>query len=157
MADDLRAFMVDDILAKVDRATMAASLESRAPLLDHRVMSFAASLPLDLKIRDGKGKWILRELLARHVPRALFERPKMGFEAPIGAWIRGPLKPWASDLLSRDRLVRTGHFEPDVIGAMWRDHQERRAEWGHQLWSVLMFESWLDQAQVRDQVAERVD
>ncbi|WP_299656066.1 asparagine synthase (glutamine-hydrolyzing) [uncultured Jannaschia sp.] len=157
MADDLRAFMVDDILAKVDRATMAASLESRAPFLDHRVMSFAASLPLELKIRDGKGKWILRELLARYVPRALFERPKMGFEAPIGAWIRGPLKPWASDLLSHDRLVRTGHFEPDVIEAMWHDHQEHRAEWGHQLWSVLMFESWLDQAQVRDQVAERVD
>ena len=150
MADDLRAYMVDDILAKVDRATMAASLESRAPLLDHRVMTFAASLPLEFKIRNGKGKWVLRELLARHVPRALFERPKMGFEAPIGAWMRGPLRPWAGDLLARDRLVRTGHFEPDIIGSMWRDHLAGRAEWGHQLWSVLMFESWLERAGTED-------
>ena len=142
MADDMRAYLVDDILTKVDRATMSASLESRAPLLDHRVIGFAASLPLELKIKDQKGKWILRELLGRYVPRDLFERPKAGFEAPIGSWLRGPLRPWAEELLSYDSLEGTGYLEADTIVKMWRDHLAGSAEWGNQLWSVLMFESW---------------
>ena len=149
MADDMNAYMVDDILAKVDRATMSASLESRAPLLDHRVIDFAASLPLDLKIRDGKGKWILRELLTRYIPRELFERPKAGFEAPIGSWLRGPLRPWAESFLSHDSLDQTGYLTADTILKMWQEHLVGKAEWGHQLWSVLMFESWYKNMKAR--------
>ena len=141
---DMLSYMPDDILAKVDRATMAVSLESRAPFLDHRVAEFAWSLPIGLKHRDGVSKWALRQVLHKRVPRELMDRPKMGFEVPIGLWLRGPLKDWAAALLDRDRLVREGWFDPAVITSLWTDHLSGKANWGLQLWPVLMFQAWLD-------------
>ena len=140
---DMLSYMPDDILAKVDRATMAVSLESRAPFLDHRVVEFAWGLPIDLKHRDGMSKWVLRQVLYRSVPAALIDRPKMGFEVPIGLWLRGPLKDWASELLDPVRLQNEGWFAADVIAKKWQDHLSGGANWGLQLWPVLMFQSWL--------------
>lgn len=142
---DSMTYLPDDILTKVDRATMAVSLEARVPLLDHRVFEFAWSLPLDYKIRDGVGKWALRELLAQHVPREIFERPKMGFGVPIDRWLRGELEEWAGDLLSPDRLRRAGDFDVEVISKAWEDHRSGKAGRHHQLWPVLMYEAWRDE------------
>lgn len=139
---DMLGYMVDDILTKVDRATMAVALESRAPLLDHRVAEFAWSLPVDMKLRDGQSKWILRQVLYRHVPRNLIERPKMGFEVPIGLWLRAGLKDWAAALLDPARLRREGLFDADVIDRLWQQHQSGRFNWGAQLWCVLMVQAW---------------
>lgn len=141
---DMLTYMPDDILAKVDRATMAVSLESRAPFLDHQVAEFAWSLPVDLKHRDGLSKWVLRQVLYKHVPPELIDRPKMGFEVPIGLWLRGPLKDWASALLDPTRLSREGWFDANVITTHWQDHLSGRANWGLQLWPVLMFQAWLE-------------
>ena len=143
---DMLTYMVDDILAKVDRATMAVALESRAPLLDHRVVEFAWALPEDMKLRAGVTKWALRQVLYRHVPKALIERPKMGFEVPIGLWLRGGLKDWAAALLDPARLTREGNFDARVIDRMWRQHQSGRYNWGAQLWCVLMVQAWLEEA-----------
>jgi asparagine synthase (glutamine-hydrolysing) len=140
---DSLVYMPDDILVKLDRASMAVGLESRVPMLDHRVFEFAWSLPKDLKIREGRGKWILRKVLERHVPRALFERPKMGFGVPIGAWLReGDLRDWAEDLLSPDALARSGYFCAETIGAVWQEHLVGTRNHQHALWPVLMFEAW---------------
>lgn len=142
---DMLAYMPDDILAKVDRATMAVALESRAPLLDHRVAEFIWPLPLNMKIRDGKSKWLLRQVLYRHVPQELIERPKMGFEVPIGLWLRGGLRDWAEALIASDRLAREGFLEPTLIRRMWDQHQNGSHNWGLQLWNVLMFQAWLEE------------
>lgn len=143
---DLRTYLPDDILTKVDRASMAVGLEARVPLLDHRIVGFAWSLPQELKIRGGVTKWVLRQVLYRHVPRALVERPKTGFGIPIGGWLRGPLRPWAEALLDPDRMREEGFLRPEPIQALWRAHQQGRLNAEHLLWSVLMFQSWLERA-----------
>jgi asparagine synthase (glutamine-hydrolysing) len=144
MAVDTVTYLPDDILVKVDRATMATSLESRAPLLDHRVLEWAWRQPQHLKISEGRGKWLLRRLLAQHVPSELFERPKMGFAVPIGEWMRGPLRDWAETLLDNARLRREGFLQPAVVERAWREHLAGRGTHEHRLWAVLMFEAWLE-------------
>jgi asparagine synthase (glutamine-hydrolysing) len=148
MALDGLTYLPDDILAKVDRASMAVSLETRAPFLDRDVMEFAWTLPMSMKLRDGRGKWILRQLLDRHVPRHLVERPKMGFGIPLDAWLRGPLRDWAEGLLAEERLHREGYLDPKPIRTAWRRHLGGDASLGHRLWSVLMFQAWLEQQEV---------
>ena len=144
MATDMLTYMTDDCLAKVDRATMAAPLEDRVPLLDHRVAEFALGLPVGWKIRDGVGKWPLRELLYRRVPRALVDRPKMGFAVPLGAWLGGPLRDWAEAQLDESRLRREGFLDPAPIRRRWADHLAGRRDSQAELWPVLMFQAWLE-------------
>jgi len=139
---DSVTYLRDDILAKVDRASMAVSLEARVPLLDHRVVAFAWQLPAQLKMRGGQGKWLLRQVLYKYVPKKLVERPKMGFAVPIDTWLRGPLKDWAADLLDPAAMTRTGLLDPGPIQERWAEHQSGQRNWQHFLWNVLMLEAW---------------
>ena len=139
---DAAHYLPNDVLVKVDRAAMAASLETRAPLLDPDVVNFAFSLPTALKMREGQGKWLLRQVLYRHVPRQLIERPKSGFGLPIARWLRGPLRDWANDLLTEDRLGADGLFNPAPIIALWRSHLDGRVDASDRLWNLLMFQAW---------------
>ena len=143
MFTDQNRYLPDDILVKVDRAAMSVSLESRVPMLDKSVVEFAWRLPLDLKIRKGQQKWLLRQVLYRYVPRELVERPKMGFGVPIDVWLRGGLREWAEDLLSPERLKKQGFFRTEEITKKWQEHKSGARNWHYYLWSILMFEQWV--------------
>ncbi|MBS1188454.1 MAG: asparagine synthetase [Rhodocyclaceae bacterium] len=144
---DYVSYLPDDILVKVDRAGMAASLETRMPFLDHRLIEFAWRLPPSMKLSGGTGKWLLRRLLARHIPAKLFERPKMGFGIPLGQWLCGPLREWAESLLDPRRLRQEGYFDGAAVRAYWESHLAGRANWQYLLWDVLMFQAWLERNQ----------
>ena len=141
---DSMTFLPDDILTKLDRAAMAASLETRVPFLDPSVAEFAWRLPLEMKVRGGQGKWVLRQLLERYVPPQLTERPKMGFGVPLGAWLRGTLRPWAEELLDAQRLANQGILAPEPVLDLWRRHLSGQSDNEYLLWDVLMFQAWLD-------------
>ena len=144
LAHELLTSLPDGQLTKVDRASMAVSVEARVPLLDHRVVEFALRLPPTLKVRGETGKYVLRRVLYQHVPPELLQRPKMGFQLPLASWLRGPLRGWAEDLLQPDRLRRQGVLEPEPIRAIWAEHLSARRDRSEHLWTVLMLQSWLD-------------
>lgn len=145
MCVDAVTYLPDDVLIKVDRASMRVSLEIRNPLLDYRVVEFTRKLPTSFITRNNQGKWILRQILHRYVPRELFERPKTGFGVPVDAWIRGPLRDWAESLLNEKRLIKEGYLNPNVVRKIWSEHQSGKKNWKAQLWSILMFQAWLEQ------------
>jgi len=141
---DAASYLPDDIFVKVDRASMAVSLEARAPFVDHRVVEFAWSLPLPMKIRKKQGKWILREVLKKYIPVSMFERPKSGFAVPLSDWLRGPLRSWAEELLKEDRLQREGYLDPKMVRSRWTQVLQGKGNWHFQIWNVLMFQAWLE-------------
>ena len=152
---DLVTYLPGDILTKVDRASMAVSLEARAPLLDHRLVEFSFRIPSSLHLRNGEGKWLLRQVLERHVPRHLFERPKTGFGIPVGDWLRGPLRPWAEELLSERRIRDSGLLRPEPIRRLWAEHLRGTANGQYALWPVLMLLAWLEAQAATSAVAGR--
>ena len=142
-ATDVQCYLPDDIMAKVDRAAMAASLETRAPFLDTELATFALGLPVTQQYRDGKAKWLSRQLLYRYLPRETVERPKHGFEVPLAQWLRGPLREWSEAMLEPARLDREGYFDSTYVRRLWAEHLSERYDWSNQLWCVLMFQAWL--------------
>ena len=144
MAYDLISYLPTDILTKVDRAAMSVSLETRIPFLDIDVIEFSSSLPIEYKIRNGVSKWALREVLYKHVPKDLIERPKMGFGVPLAEWLRGPLKDWAESLLDERRLHQEGFFNVEFVRDKWLQHLSGNRNWSYQLWNILMFQAWLE-------------
>ena len=141
---DFQSYLPDDILVKLDRASMGCSLESRVPFLDHNLVEFAWRIPAKYKYRDKKGKWILRQVLYRYIPKELMERPKAGFTLPLANWLRGDLKVWAESLINIERLNREGILNADIVNKKWNEHQEDGKDWSNQLWSVLIFQLWLE-------------
>jgi asparagine synthase (glutamine-hydrolysing) len=142
MYRDMSQYLPGDVLVKVDRASMAVGLEARCPLLDHRVVEFALRLPAHMKVHGHVSKWLLRQVLRRYVPDALFERPKAGFNVPIGAWLAGPLRPWAEDVFSTARRVNDGALDQQRVAMIWREHLAGRRDRGNELWAILMFQAW---------------
>jgi asparagine synthase (glutamine-hydrolysing) len=153
MRQDLVAYLPDDILTKVDRASMSASLEARCPLLDHRLVEYALRLPLQFKIREGQSKWPLRQLLYRRVPRELVDRPKTGFGVPLAEWLRGPWREWAESLLNPAAIEQWGVLEPRVVQRFWREHLSGARSWHYYLWDLLMLQSWLELGRSRQLAA----
>ena len=156
MYHDATSYMTDGVLAKVDRASMFVALEARVPLLDHRIAEMAWRLPFSLKYRDGVSKWALREILYRHVPRALVDRPKSGFGAPIGRWLRGPLRDWADSYLSERALADGAIVDPAPVRRLWAAHTEGRIDAAHQLWSILQLQAWIADQRAAPAVAPAV-
>ena len=142
MFQDMRSYLPDDILCKVDRAAMAISLETRTPFLDPEIINLSARLPINMKIRDGHGKWVLRQVLNKYVPNDIIDRPKAGFTIPIGSWLNGPLRDWAEELLSTESLTKGKIFNANIIQKVWKEHLSDKKDWTNQLWSILMFQSW---------------
>jgi asparagine synthase (glutamine-hydrolysing) len=140
---DAVSYLPDDILAKVDRASMAVALETRVPFLDHRVAELAARISLDTKVRGTEGKRILRNMLYELVPRDLVDRPKAGFAVPVGEWIKGPLRGWAEDLLDVNLIRNQGYLDPSIVRSRWHQHLSGRRDSTPALWAILMFQSWL--------------
>ena len=143
MALDCQGYLPENILVKVDRAAMATSLETRVPLLDHRLVELAWRLPIELKSQGGRKKWLLQKLLDRHVPPELTQRPKMGFNIPLQEWLRGPLRGWVEDMLDPDRLRREGYFDPETIRRAWSAHLSGKQAMEYHLWPILMFQAWM--------------
>ena len=139
---DTVTYLPDDILTKVDRASMSVSLEARVPLIDHRLLEFAWSLPKRMRLRDGTSKWLLRQVLYRHVPAAIFDRPKSGFAVPIAAWLRGPLREWVENLLDEQRLREEGWFEPAPIRQAWSAHLAGQGNHWERLWGICVAQAW---------------
>jgi len=144
MVWDAQTYLVDDILTKVDRASMRVGLEARVPFLDHNVVEFAWRIPMSMKLKDGSGKWLLKQLLYRHVPQSLVERPKMGFSVPVDAWLRGTLREWAETYLAEDRLRSEGFFDARVVRQTWEQHLKGKIDAGSPIWTLLMFQIWLE-------------
>lgn len=141
---DMINYLPDNILQKVDRASMNVSLESRAPFLNHHIVEFAWSLPISMKIKNDKSKWLLREVLYKYIPKELIERPKMGFGVPLDSWLRGPLKEWAEDLIDEKKLIDNGFFNPEPIRKKWKQHISGRYNWQYPIWNILIFQDWIE-------------
>lgn len=154
---DMLGYLPGDILVKLDRASMATSLEARCPILDHRIVEFSWALPNAAKVRHGKGKWILRQVLERYLPRRLFDRPKQGFDVPVGAWLRGPLRSWAADLLCEQNLRKHGLLNAPLVESCWLEHLAGRRDHSRILWAVLMLQSWLQASAVISPAAQSLE
>ena len=143
MYADTKSYLPDDILAKVDRAAMSVSLETRVPLLDHRLVEFAWTLPMHMKVRNGDSKWLLKQLAYRYVPAQMLDRPKAGFGVPVSDWIRGPLRDWAESLIGIDRLNREGYLNAKLVQTQWRQHIRKPMIGDERHWQLLAFQAWL--------------